>query len=685
MSKEHYVEGMIIYRVLRGIKKLTILLFVLAFILSSSILLLILYLQAQPLPNTTISQTSFIYSSTGEVIDDLHAGERREYVALNKVSESLVNATIAIEDRKFYQHMGIDLVRIGGAAIQNIKYQAKVQGASTITQQLARNLYLSLEKTWERKIKEALLALQLELQYSKDDILEMYLNQTYYGHGAYGVQLAAKTFYDKESSELSLAEASMLAGVPKGPTYYSPLVDFEKAKSRQWQVLLAMIEEGFITETEAKTAYEQELVFKSRDESIYTANAPYFRDYITSQLRSVYGLNEEQIYQGGLKIYTTLDLEIQKAAEEMIDKLLPEDRPLQTALVSIEPNTGFIKAMVGGRDYSESQFNRVINAKRQPGSSFKPIIYLAALEKGLDPLTLFKSEPTVFVFGNQTWNPANYADRYANKEIDMRYALTHSDNIYATHLIQEITPELGVEMAKKLGIKSELQPYPSLALGTMEVSPLEMTVAYTTIASGGKRVEPSAVLKIEDSFGNVLFEKKEIEQVEEVSNAASFVLTHLMEGVFEPGGTGQSVANILKRPVAGKTGTTDTDSWLIGFTPQLVTTVWNGYDQGTYISDLDALITKEIWAQYMEKAHKGLAPQLFAVPETGVTSAYVCPDTHLLATVSCPSPRLEAFIEGTEPAEYCTDHIPTEEELLDQPNNLNNNPSLWIRFKNWWN
>ncbi len=685
MSKDQYLEDMMLFKVLKGIKKLTVILFVLTFIFSSSTLVLILYLQAQPLPKTTITQTSFIYSNNGEVIDDLHDGESREYVSLNIVPEHLVNATIAIEDRKFYQHMGIDIIRIGGAAIQNLKYQAKVQGASTITQQLARGLYLSLEKTWERKIKEAIFALQIELQYSKDDILEMYLNQTYYGHGAYGVQLAAKTFYDKDIAELSLAEASMLAGVPKGPTYYSPLVDFEKAKARQWQVLLAMTEEGYITQSEAKQAYEEKLVFKSREKKIYTANAPYFKDYIISELRSVYGLSEEQIYQGGLKIYTTLDLEIQKAAEETLLKHLPKDRQLQAALVSIEPNTGFIKAMVGGRDYTESQFNRVIHAKRQPGSSFKPIIYLAALEKGIDPLTLFKSEPTAFVFGNQTYQPSNFGDRYANREIDMRYAITHSDNIYATHLIQEITPEAGVEMAKRLGITSELQPYPSLALGTMEVTPLEMTTAYTTIANSGKKVEPTSILKIEDGYGNILYEKKEIEQVEEATPAATFVLTYLMEGVFEPGGTGQSVANVLKRPVAGKTGTTDTDSWLIGFTPQLVTTVWNGYDKGTLINDLDALVTKDIWAEYMEMAHKGLAPQLFAVPETGVTSAYVCSDTHLLANTSCPTPRLEAFVDGTAPTEFCTDHIPNEETPIDNANQLQNNPSLWNRFKNWWN
>lgn len=683
MNQYDGLQDLKLYRIFKRLKKIMTYFLFAFFFLSSSALFLILYLQSQPLPKITIEQTTFIYSMDLEVLDDLHSGESRVYVPLSKIPESLIQATISIEDRKFYKHFGFDFIRIGGALVQDMKHLSKVQGASTITQQLAKNLYLSNDKTWKRKIREALLAIQLELQYSKDQILEMYLNQIYFGHSANGVQLAAKTFFDKDVSELNLAESALLAGVPKGPKYYSPFLDLENSKKRQKLILQTMVSEGYITQEEADQAYAQELVFKSSEQKVYATKAPYFRDYIISLLKNKYGIDEKQLYQGGLKIYTTLDSTMQQYAEEMLSTHLPKDRPLQAALVTIDPTTGFIKAMVGGRDYSESQFNRVF-ANRQPGSSFKPVLYLAALENGYTPVTKYKSEPTVFTFGqNQTYQPSNFGNRYPNKEIDLRYALAHSDNIFAVKTHQDLGMETLVEMSKKLGIEKDLKPYPSLALGSQEVSPFDMAKVYATIANQGGKIEPEAILKIEDQNGTVLYEKKQIEEVQVASPQAAFVLTYLMEGVFEPGGTGYYIADRLKRPIAGKTGTTDYDAWLIGYTPQLVTSLWLGYDQNQTLMDGDSLIAKEVWADYMEKVHQSIAPQLFIVPD-GVVSLYIDADTGKIATQGCPNARLEFFIEGTEPTEYCASS--SGEENSEQPleQEQQDNPSLWNRFKYWW-
>ncbi|MGD9677980.1 MAG: transglycosylase domain-containing protein [Vulcanibacillus sp.] len=684
MSNYNEPNDLILVRFLKFIKK-TINFAIIGFIIAGSLaILLILYLQSLPLLNTTTEQTTFIYSMDGTVLDDLHSVENRVYVPLSKIPQSLIDATIAIEDRKFYSHFGFDLFRIGGALIEDIKHNSKVQGASTITQQLAKNLYLSLDKTWERKFKEILLAIQLELQYSKKEILELYLNEIYFGYSTNGVQMAAKTYFDKDVSELSLAESSMLAGIPKGPAYYSPFSNMDNAKARQKLVLTAMVNENYITKEEADIAYETNLVFKNSNIKNYPTQAPYFRDYVITILKTQHGFTDEDIYTGGLKVYTTLDSKIQSSAEETISKYLFDKNELQVALISIEPSTGYIKAMVGGRDYTESQYNRVF-AYRQPGSSFKPILYLAALENGFTPVSKFISEPTVFTFSNnKTYEPSNYGDSYPYKEIDLRYALTHSDNIYAVKTHLEIGMDKLVDMSKKLGINAVLEAYPSLALGSQEVSPFDMTKAYGVIANNGKAIQPIAILKILDKNGNTIYENKETVETQVILDTTAFTMTYLMEGVFEAGGTGFNVSDLIKRPVAGKTGTTDYDSWLIGYTPLLVTTLWTGYDQNQLLVGDDAYLAKTIWAEYMEKAHEGIAPQLFKVPD-GIISMYVCSETGDIATTACPNPRLEAFVEGTEPTEYCKIHSNIDQNPIPLDGETTNSSSLWNKFKYWWN
>ncbi|WP_019121032.1 transglycosylase domain-containing protein [Brevibacillus massiliensis] len=666
-------------RWLRRAKRLIKLAVYMTLLGSFAILLLLLFLRSQPLPAAAIHQTTIIYDSNGEVLDSLHQGENRTVVPLKDISPWLAQATVAIEDRYFWQHYGFDLKRLAMAAYIDLKNMSKAQGASTITQQLAKNLYLTNDKTWDRKIKEALLSVQLELNYSKEEILEKYLNQIYYGHSAYGAQAAAQTYFGKDAKELTLAESAMLAAIPKGPTYYSPLTNYENAKQRQKLVLEAMQRDGYITAEQADRAYAEKLVFTTKEERKDPSYAPYFRDYIASLVQEKYGIDGETFRHGGLKIYTTLDLGMQKKAEEAIAKNFSNSNPdLQTALIAMEPSTGKIRALVGGRDYAKSQYNRVFSL-RQPGSSFKAFLYLAALQQGYTPLTEMKSEPTVFTYDNgKQYIPSNFGGHYAYDYITMQQAIATSDNIYAVKTIEQLTPKALADEARAVGITSPLQEVPSLALGASPVSPYEMAVAYSTIANKGQRVEPIAIEKIVDSDGSVLIEEKE-QKTQVADPVASFLLTQMMQTVFEPQGTAHRVADRLNRPVAGKTGSTDYDAWLAGFTPQLTTIVWVGYDEGKKIDPVkDAMLAAPIWADFTESALQDQPPALFDSP-VGTVSVYIDPANGKLATEHCPNPRLVYLAKGTEPTEYCTEHLPTP-ETPPKPPKPPEKPSFWHRM-----
>lgn len=651
---------------------------------SFAILLLILYLRSQPLPEADVSQTTSIYASNGQVVDTLHQGINRFVVPMQNIAPALVEATVSIEDRKFWEHYGFDFKRLAMAVYINLKNMEKSQGASTITQQLARTLYLNQEKTWERKFKEALLAIQLELNYSKEEILEMYMNQIYYGRSAYGAQAASQTYFGKDAKDLTLAESAFLAAIANNPSYYSPYNHFDRAKTRQETVLQAMQREGYISADQARQASEEKITLKSKNEQKTPDLAPYFRDYIAAVAKSKYGIDEEQFVHGGLKIYTSLDYAMQQKAEEAVSKYLPKDNPdLQAALIAIEPATGEIKAMVGGRDYQTSQFNRVF-AKRQPGSSFKPVLYLAALQNGFTPLTKMKSEPTVFTYDNgKQYIPKNFGNRYAHDFISLQQAIATSDNIYAVKTIEQLTPEKMIEQARALGITSELQAVPSLALGASPVSPYELTVAYSTIVNKGELVKPIAIRKIVDAQGNVLVEEKTA-KTQVADPVAAALLTHMMQSVFEErSGTAHRVLSQLNRPVAGKTGTTDYDSWLSGFSPQLATTVWIGYDKGRKLDEVrESRLSAQIWASFMENALHDQPPALFNMP-AGVTSVYIEPSSGKLATEHCPNPQLFYFAAGTEPQEYCTEHIPNEQET-PTPLKPPDQESIWQRMGGWW-
>jgi 1A family penicillin-binding protein len=645
-------------------------------VLAALLSLFVLYLRSQPLPKTDINETTTIYGADNAVIATLYEGENRVFLPLAQIPKYVQQASIAIEDRKFYEHPGFDIKRIAGAALTDLRHMSKVEGASTITMQLARNLYLNHDKTWMRKYREALLTIQLELNYTKPELLELYLNQIYYGHAAYGIQAAAKTYFGKNASDLTLAEASMLAGIPKGPRFFSPFLNMEAAKNRQRIVLDMMVNEQYITREQANEAFAQSLTFVSPEDGKGKTIAPYFRDYVVKLAKEKYGLDEEAIEHGGLKIYTTLDPAMQQKAEAAVQKYLPKDRDLQAALVAIEPQTGYIRAMVGGRDYTKSQFNRT-TARRQPGSALKPALYLAALENGFTPLTKIKSEPTVFTLGNnETYIPKNYGDQYMHDYITMGEAIARSDNIYAVQTHLTIGPDKMLNMSKRLGIDSPLQPLPSLALGSNPVMPLEMARMFATIANQGQKAEPLAILRILDREGKPLVETQpEVQQV--ISRENAFLLTHMMEKVFQPGGTGQRVRSQLHRPVAGKTGTTDYDAWLGGFTPQLAAAVWVGYDDNRKIDSFaDARQAAPIWASFMEQALAEKPASVFPVPP-GVVPIYVDTGSGKLASQDSKQQELMYFIPGSEPKEY---YEAPKAEKKEEPKK---EKSFWDKLKFW--
>ncbi|RJE86015.1 PBP1A family penicillin-binding protein [Paenibacillus sp. 1011MAR3C5] len=653
---------------------------------------LYLYLRSQALPVSKISQTSQMLDIQGHTIDTFHAGENRRSVSLTDINHYVVDATLAIEDRRFYDHAGFDLKGMARAVVVNVQSMSTKQGASTLTQQLARNLYLSHERTWQRKLKEAMYTAQLEMNYSKDDILGMYLNQIYYGHGSYGIEAAAMMYFDKHASELSLAESAMLAGIPKGPKYYSPYLNMKNAKDRQYIILEAMKEGGSITEDQAQAAYAEILKFQPLGAMQQEGFAPYFRDYIRYLAVEQIGIDSSLLNEGGITIYTTLDQEAQAAAEESIKQIMPSGSEQQAALIAIDPRTGYIKAMVGGRDYAKNQYNRVFASTRQPGSAFKPFLYLSALQSGfMSPVTRFKSEPTVFSYdeGRKTYEPHNYGDKYAEDYIDMRTAISGSDNIYAVNTIMTVGADKVIETARKLGVRSRMQTVPSLALGTFPVSPFEMASAYGVFANAGLRVDPVAILRIVDRKGNVLYEAKPKEE-QVITAAEAYVMTSLLESVFDDGGTAHRVAATIKRPIAGKTGTTATDAWLVGYTPELAAAVWVGYDKDRKLTVAEAHRAAPIFARFIEGTLSAVPPKYFRVPE-GVVNVLIDPASGKLAAATCPNRRLESFLAGTEPTEVCGSPVDAgnggehgEGQGGTRNGKMQKPRSWWNDLKRWW-
>jgi len=532
--------------------------------------------QPWELPKFQPHQTTRIYAAGGQRIASLYH-ENRTVVALSQIPKPLIEATIAIEDARFYQHVGVDLRGLVRALWADLAHQSLVQGGSTLTQQLARDIYLTRKKTVMRKFQEALLALRLEREYAKEEILEMYLNQVYYGHGAYGVAAAAEVYFGKPLQDLSLAECALVAGLQRWPSGYSPFRYPQRARARRNLVLRRMAQLGYLTPQEAQSAQAEPLrTVEPQQPGLQGFRAPYFVTYVIQQLLERFG--EERVYRGGLRVYTTLHLPLQAVADEALRLGLRQAQArhvTQGAVVCLDPYTGAILALVGGRNFRESQFNRATQALRPAGSAFKPFVYTAAIDSGLGPQDVFDATPTVFYQGETPYKPQNYDPRQVGP-YTLERALALSVNVVAVRLIERIGPRKVIEYAHRMGIQQPLPPYLSLALGCCSVTPLEMAAAYIPFVTGGFRAEPRAILRVEDSEGRVLWENPPRCRRVIPARTASTMREMLREVIRQ--GTGRSAD--LGIPQGGKTGTTqdDRDAWFIGFTPGLVTAVWVGND-----------------------------------------------------------------------------------------------------------
>jgi penicillin-binding protein 1A len=712
-----------------------------------------------------------VFSDGGEVIG-IFWEEKRIVVPLDQVSEHVINAFIAAEDARFFKHEGVDILSIARALIKNLMAGKIEQGGSTITQQVTRSLLLkNLKRTYRRKAREALLSLQIEKSFSKERILFLYLNQIYLGHGAYGIEAAARTYFNKSAIELNLAESALLAGLPQAPSRYSPITHFEKAKARQRYVLERMREEGYIAESQEAEALNAELQLKETDDTSF-AKAPYFAEHVRRYLEKEYG--RDLLYRGGLKVYTTLNLEMQRAAQAALNKglkeldkregyrgpirrlspeemevfreesaikleqdllevdsmleglvekvndqkgevvisyggkrgLLPlsemkwarapnpdvpyyatslklpskvlktgdvvlvrikekgtppfdwilslEQGPeIQGALLSMEAHSGRVRVMVGGRDFSISQFNRAIQSRRQPGSAFKPIIYAAALDRGMNPASVIIDAPYISKGSpdEEMWRPKNYKKKFFGPTL-FRTALIMSRNVITVKILRKIGVYHAIQYAERVGIESELSPDLSLALGSSGLSLFEITRGYLVFANAGMLAEPFFINRIVDRSGQII-EENQPSLSEAISKETAHVMTDLLRAVIQEG-TGWRI-KALKRPAAGKTGTTNElrDAWFIGYTPSLVTGAWVGYDDRRPMGkgETGSRAASPIWLYFMSQVLKDQPVEDFPIPE-GVVFAKIDAKTGLLASPYSEKTVFQAFKEGTEPKEY---------------------------------
>lgn len=571
--------------------------------------------------------SSQVFDSQGKLITTLHSDQNRLPIDINKVPKNLQNAFIAAEDNRFYDHIGVDPIGILRAVVTNLTNRGIAQGGSTITQQLAKNAFLSQDQTLKRKIQEAILALELERKYSKKEILEMYMNQIYFGRGAYGIQTAAHTYFGKDVGDLTLAECAMIAGLPKSPNYYSSSVN--EATARKNVVVGQMEKYGYITPSQAEEAKKASLDIKQKSTSNTTDETAYFIDYVTQEIAQKYG--DDALYKDGLKIYTTLDTDKQHAAVQAM-RHLPEthtdDQGLtqpQGAIISIDPKTGHILAMVGGR--GQDSFNRASMAVRQPGSAFKPFVYMTAMEHDMTPDTIMEDKKVEY----GGWSPHNADNSYQGR-MPLWKALALSVNTVAVQLADKVGPSNVIANAKKLGITTLVEDgspnddnLASAALGglTKGVTPLEMAAAYGAFANKGIYIKPTAIVKILDRNGNVLEDNSsDVQKTQVMSEKTAYEMTSMLEGVITRGtGTAASIG----RPAAGKTGTTDDnhDAWFIGYTPDIVTAVWVGDDTGSQsLGEIyGGTVPAQIWHDYMASAVSGTSADDFDVP-AGMGKAY---------------------------------------------------------------
>jgi penicillin-binding protein 1A len=631
-----------------------------------------------------LEQATTIFDSRDQAVFTIFREQRAE-VPLSAISPHVVQALLAIEDQRFREHRGFDSHRILSAAFANVRSGRAAQGASTITQQLARQAFLKPDKTLRRKVQEVILAGRIEQMYSKEQILELYLNRVYFGDGRYGIEAASRGYFGKPASELTVAEAATLAGLVKSPSRLAPTTNLEKATARRNIVLQAMYDAGAIDDAALKQARETPIRLSTAVQSTEDEeHGQYFKEQVRRELVERFGW--QQVYQGGLRVYTTLDMTLQQAAEAVVTeslqsltdrrlkmtarKNLADEPPLQAAMVVLDPQTGHVRAMIGGRDFNESRFNRAVQAKRQPGSAFKPFVYAAALETGYTAATVIDHLDDPIMTRQGAWTPDD--GHSSASAMTLRTGLRTSSNRAAVRLLQKIGIPRAVQYAKTLGV-GDVPGVPSLALGSGEVTLEAMTAAYAAFANRGRVPKPILIRRVEDHDGRVLFDEQP-SATRAVSEATAFLMSTMLADVVNAGTAAGARRLGFTLPAAGKTGTTNDfkDAWFIGFTPKLVAGVWVGFDQARTIlpRGFAADVAVPIWAKFMKIATRGDQPAWFAPPR-GIVTAKVCRLSGLLAADECNSVETigddgqvsqrsmvytEYFTAGTEPTTVCAMH-----------------------------
>lgn len=612
-----------------------------------------LYLYAKLKPKLDIKNVNsfFLYDTNNELY--FQGSNGKEWVNLSDINENLIKATINIEDKRFYEHHGFDILRISKAIINNLKARKIVEGASTITQQYAKNLYLDFDKTIKRKLDELWYTIQIETHYSKEEILEGYLNTINYGHGAYGIKNASNFYFNKEPINLTLKESCILANIPKSPNNYSPINNYELSIKRCENTLKKMYEDKIITEEEYNNAINEEISIYGKKDKINLSTIMYYEDAVFKELKKLPGIPSTYLTTGGLKIYTNLDINAQTILEENINNTIKNDN-LEVNSIMMNPQNGGIIALIGGRDYNKSEFNRALNSYRQVGSTMKPILYYTALENGFTASSSFISEKTTFYLANEKkYSPQNYGDIYGNKAISMAEAIAVSDNVYAikTHLF--LGEEAMINTAYKMGIKTKLEEIPSLPLGTNALNIIEITNAYATLASGGIYNEPYFIKKVCDMNGNVLYEHKDTsltvlnyDYVYILNNLLSLTYDYDLIDYAYP--TNVSINALLSNKYSIKSGSTPTDNWIIGFNKNIVTSIWIGYDDNSKLEENDYKYIKKIWANTMEKYLKDKDNSWYTKPNN-VVGVFTNPITGEVADENTKKRKILYYVKGTEP------------------------------------
>lgn len=636
--------------------------------ISFVVLLIGLYTYAYLSPKLDLktSGSLYLYDNKNDLV---YQGSRsNEWANLEDISDNLKNAVIAVEDKNFYNHHGFDYLRIAKAMITNIKKKSIVQGASTISQQYIKNLYLDFDKTWKRKAEEAMLTLELEVHYDKDDILEGYLNTINYGQGNMGIVNASSYYFNKKPSELTLEEAIMLAGIPKNPAGYNPVSNYEASLKRAWVVAKSMLNNGYIDEDTYNNLFKEKLEIFGQTKNNNLQMIMYYQEAVLNELSNIKEVPASLVNAGGLKIYTTLDLDEQTSLENNILNNKVDDE-LQVASVIVDPKTGAVKALTGGMNYAKSQYNRALKSKRQVGSTMKPFLYYAALENNMTMSSSFRSEETTFnLASGKTYAPQNAGNIYASKEITMAAALALSDNIYAVKTNLFLGVDKMIDVAKRTGINANLDEVASLPLGTSEINILDYASGYTTFASGGYQKELYFIEKIEDIDGNILYEHEDKNRLV-INPNYTYILNEMMTSTTNDAyvdyttPTALNIASILTHKYALKTGSTNTDYWIVGYNPDRLMMMWMGYDNNKEVNGNVRNNAKKIWALTIEESLNSINTTWYETPKNVIAiplDAVTGKTTNNQNKVA-----LYYYVKGTEPGVNKEQYVVKEENFKE--------------------